>query len=51
MNWVSFMKLTALLFDHEVFQTTSPCRQEEVAAQIAVTLDQLGHNGNGMVPV
>lgn len=47
MNWVSFMKLTALLFNHDVFQTTSPCRQEEVAAQIAVTLDRLGVASGG----
>ncbi|KAG0062535.1 hypothetical protein BGZ92_006160, partial [Podila epicladia] len=51
MNWASFMKLTLLLFDHEVFQSTSPRQQEEVAAQLAVTLDRLGHNGNGMAPV
>lgn len=51
MNWASFMKLTSLLFNHEVFQSTGPWQQEEVAAQLAVTLDRLGHNGNGMAPV
>lgn len=39
MNWASFMKLTSLLFNHEIFQSTGPCPQEEVVAQLAVTLD------------
>ncbi|KAF9369254.1 hypothetical protein CPC16_004648 [Podila verticillata] len=51
MNWTSFMKLTSLLFNHEIFQSTGPRPQEEVAAQLAVTLDRLGHKGNGMAPV
>ncbi|KAF9276522.1 hypothetical protein BGZ74_003601, partial [Mortierella antarctica] len=51
MSWKSFQKLTALLFDHEVFQTAGPRQQEEVSAQLAVTLDRLGHNGTGMSPI
>jgi hypothetical protein len=51
MSWSSFQKLTALLFEHEVFQSSGPREQEEVAAQLAVTLDRLGHNGTGMSPI
>ncbi|KAF9367170.1 hypothetical protein BGX21_007714, partial [Mortierella sp. AD011] len=31
-----------------IFKNNSNREQEKVAAQLAVTLDRLGHNGNGM---
>lgn len=44
----SFLKLVNLVFHHAIFQNASYKEQEEVAIQVAVTLDRLGHNGNGM---
>ncbi|KAF9580519.1 hypothetical protein BGW38_002812, partial [Lunasporangiospora selenospora] len=44
----SFVKLVTMVVDHPVFQNKSYRKQEEVAVQIAYTLDRLGHYGNGM---
>jgi nicotinamide mononucleotide adenylyltransferase len=44
----SFSKLLRLIFQHGIFRNRSNRKQEEIAAQLAVTLDRLGHYGNGM---
>lgn len=44
----SFFKLVCMIFEHDAFKTTGYREQEESVVQIAVLLDRLGHNGNGM---
>ncbi|GJJ78471.1 hypothetical protein EMPS_10830 [Entomortierella parvispora] len=44
----SFLKLTWMLFEHEVFQSPGYNKQEQAAVQIAILLDRLGHDGSGM---
>ncbi|KAF8926076.1 hypothetical protein BGZ58_000201 [Dissophora ornata] len=48
MSYDSFIKLLDEVFHHDIFKNASYPEQEEVAAQLAVTLDRLGHSGNGM---
>ncbi|KAG0318369.1 hypothetical protein BGZ99_005715 [Dissophora globulifera] len=43
MSQSSFMKLLLKVFDHDEFKNISYNEQEEVACQLAVTLDRLGH--------
>ncbi|KAI7816639.1 hypothetical protein BC939DRAFT_468513 [Gamsiella multidivaricata] len=44
----SFLKLLRLVFNHNIFKSGGYKEQEEVAVQLAIVLDRLGHNGNGM---
>ncbi|GJJ74991.1 nuclease HARBI1 [Entomortierella parvispora] len=44
----SFLKLTWRLYTDEVFESRGYKQQEEAAVQIAILLDRLGHDGNGM---
>ncbi|KAF8931151.1 hypothetical protein BGZ58_007796 [Dissophora ornata] len=37
-----------MIAEHQVFKNNSYKEQEEVAVQLAITLDRLGHYGNGM---
>ncbi|KAF8923750.1 hypothetical protein BGZ58_002583, partial [Dissophora ornata] len=48
MTKASFDKLLNLIFEHPTFYNSSYMEQEEIAVQLAITLDRLGHNGNGM---
>ncbi|KAF9583078.1 hypothetical protein BGW38_010293 [Lunasporangiospora selenospora] len=48
MSSSSFLDLLHLIIDHPCFKNNSYREQEEVAVQLAVTLDRLGHYGNGM---
>ena len=50
MLWVSplvFNILLSLIWDHPVFQNNSAILQTQVEVQLAVTLYQMGQNGNG----
>ncbi|KAG0287665.1 hypothetical protein BGZ98_004560, partial [Dissophora globulifera] len=44
----SFLKLVSMIFDHVAFKTNGRREQEEAVVQLAITLDRLGHDGNGM---
>lgn len=43
----SFFHLISLIEGHPIFQNNSWCPQASMKTQLAVTLDRLGHNGNG----
>jgi len=49
MSCASFMKLQDEIHEHPVFETIGPSRKQELpGGQLAVALDRLGHNGNGV---
>lgn len=43
----SFFHLVSLIVDDLVFHNRSYCQQAPMEIQLAMTLDRLGHNGNG----
>jgi len=51
MTPASFSNLVDLIYNHEAFYNRSNRRQEEIAVQLAVVLDTLGHYGNGMASI
>jgi hypothetical protein len=48
MSSQSFFRLLNRIFFNPIFRNESYRAQEEIGAQLAITLDRLGHDGNGM---
>lgn len=47
----SFISLVGKIFDDPIFKNESYREQEQVVVQLSLTLDRLGHNGNGMTSI
>ncbi|KAI8598980.1 hypothetical protein EDD21DRAFT_381011, partial [Dissophora ornata] len=47
MSYDSLWELLDEVVDHDIFKSASYSEQEEVAAQLVVTPDRLGHSGSG----
>ncbi|KAK3830048.1 MAG: hypothetical protein J3R72DRAFT_260743 [Linnemannia gamsii] len=48
MSSQSFFRLLNRIFFNPIFRNESYRAQEEIGAQLAITLDRFGHDGNGM---